>query len=85
MIQEHDKDVNIEPPRMGPFGAKILTVKSLREMLEGLDEHVQVVLDDGEEWYINVGSVIIPAGDPELQEFPCVTLFRGDPFDTRQI
>ena len=63
----------------------VLTVGQLREITEDLPGHTQVVMDDGEAWYVNVGETITPGPDPEYREFNAVTLMRGRDFDPRQL
>lgn len=65
------------------FGRQILTVGALRRMLEGVDDDIHVVIDDGEYWWNNVNQVVIPADDMG-DEFSAVTLAQGDPVDSRQ-
>ena len=65
---------------MNHTNREILTVKQLRELLEGRDENEHVVIaDDG--WYTNITAVALP----DDEEFSCVTLFPGVEFDSRQL
>ena len=62
----------------------VLTVKELREMLALADDDTQVVMDDGNDWFVNVGEIIVP-GKWDRGEFSCVTLMIGPGFDPRQL
>lgn len=64
------------------WGRQILTVGTLRRLLEGLDDDTHVVVAS-EDWYDNVATVAVP-GDPEFAEWSAVTLMPGEPLDTRQ-
>jgi hypothetical protein len=76
-----DPPTGLATHHASPYG--ILTVGALREMLEGVDPAVHVVMD-GEGWYHHVDVVIVPA-PVEPEDFQCVTLVPGEPFDARQI
>lgn len=71
-------------PSRDQMGRAILTVGQLRHILRDVPEHVHVVMDDGQGWYVNVGATIVPGADYERAEFLCVTFDRGDEYDSRQ-
>jgi hypothetical protein len=60
----------------------ILTVKMLKEILEPLNDEDQIVMGDEGSWYNNVDGVAVPN---EETGHSAVTLYPGEPFDTRQI
>jgi hypothetical protein len=65
-----------------------LMIDQLKEILEGLPTNRYVVFADpgeGTDRYWNVGEVVVPGRDPETAEFVAVTLFKGEPFDSRQL
>jgi hypothetical protein len=80
-----DTDTTHLPETLDRYGRAILTVGALRAMLEGVDDDLHVVLDDGDGWYLNVGGVIVPGDDEDLREYQCVTLMAGESFDSRQV
>jgi hypothetical protein len=71
----------------------VLTVGQLRQILATaghLDDDVRVVMDDGRDWYTHVAAVEVPDPDPggeglDPGGFQCLTLVRGEPFDTRDL
>jgi hypothetical protein len=62
----------------------ILYASKLRELLEGLPDHTQVVLADKDGWFDNVAAVIVPSKSYETQEYAAVTLEPGVGVDSRQ-
>jgi hypothetical protein len=62
----------------------ILTVGALRQALQGVDDDIQVVVDDGADWFNNVGTVIVPGIEYEGAQWSAVTLIPGTEMDTRQ-
>jgi len=77
-------DVVYVPVTLDRYGRAVLTVGELRAALDGVDDDLHVVLDDGDGWYDNVEHVIVPGTDSGLAEHTCVTLMRGDNYDARQ-
>jgi hypothetical protein len=66
-------------------GAEILTVGAFRQMIEGVPDDMQIVIDDkAESWWNNVSEVIVPGSNPEIAEHSAITLVAGYPLDTRQ-
>lgn len=68
------------------YNRPILTVGQLRAILDGLDPRDHVILADGD-WFVNVDHVGVPVRDGDgysVTGFECVTLFPGEPYDSRQ-
>ncbi len=73
-----DHEVHIQDKH----GRAILTVGVLRQLLEGLDNDTQVVMDDNEGWYNNIAVVGTTGDDDEC--YSALTFFNGSPCTTRQ-
>lgn len=58
-----------------------LTVGELKAYLDSYPDTTQVVLDDGNEWYVNVRAVGLPT---TADGYMAITLFQGAVIDTRQ-
>lgn len=82
-----DGDCDLDPANVpaeaDPWdGSGPLRVSTLRQLLDDLDPELCVVVDDGDGWYVNVGSVVRPVDD---DDYSCVTLFQGAPWDARSL
>lgn len=78
-------------PDVERWHGPILHVGELRRLLEGLPDHIQVVLgEQPEDWYYNVSFVHSPRPtevdfDEVQTAWQCLTLWPGSFFDSRQI
>lgn len=64
----------------------ILTLGQLRAATAGLDDDVQIVVAT-DDWYDNVASVEVPTYDNDgdlAGDYAAVTIFPGEPVDSRQ-
>lgn len=79
---DHMKPGDIVYDVADEHGRQILTVGTLREMLDGVDDdrHVLIATKDS---YDNIKTVIVPT-NWETAEFSAVTIFPGDEYDSRQ-
>ena len=68
---------------MKGWSGSILTVGVLKALIADQDDHINVLIAT-DDWYDNVGQVVVPAND-DRDEYQCVTLFIGSEFDARQI
>lgn len=59
-----------------------MNVGELRKLLDGQPDDTHVVVADDEGWYTNVDSVVRPSDD---EDYSCVTLFLGAPWDARSL
>jgi hypothetical protein len=66
--------------------SEILTVGRLRQILDGRPDAEQVVMDDGDGWYVNVRGIGLPSADPDRHhsDWSALTLFAGEGIDPRQ-
>lgn len=65
----------------------IITVKELRELLLEVDGDMQVVLGR-DDWYVNVGKVVVPQAQAWADgdsTYSCFTIYPGAEFDARQL
>ena len=81
MSDEHleDRHINI----VDEYGRSILTVGKLKELLKDVSDDRHVVVDDSDDWWDNIDSIVLP-GDWVISEYCAVTLHRGESVDTRQ-
>jgi hypothetical protein len=68
------------------YGREILTLGKFRELTKDLDDEVQIVIDDGADWWDNVKMIGLPDTDLEAYESPysAISLQPGGPIDSRQ-
>lgn len=59
--------------------SKGLTLGQFRKLTADLHPDTEIVLDNGNDWYVDVDSIALPDGDG----YCCVTLFGGEVWDTR--
>jgi hypothetical protein len=62
------------------------TVGDLRKLIANVPDDALVVLDDGQGWYVHVAEIKYGAPDDDgYTEWPCFTIFGGQPFDPRDL
>ena len=82
---DYEHDATTLSPMAGyggsiPVDATVLTLGEFRRFTSDLPGDVQIVVDDGDSWWLNVPTVIVPDGE----NFHAITLTTADTFDTRQ-